>query len=141
MSKSAKAMEDRFTDREILELPCVINTIEAGRVLGCARTTVTRLLRDGELKGFRVGTDWRLSRDAVLAAAGLSYEDLMESVARRDAAMGALAPAPEPEPEEPQADKAADFLAAISDYLRGGGQLPDLRPSASAGTPAGGGLA
>ena len=34
-------------------------------LLGIGRNTMYRLLNSGELKGFRIGRTWRVSRDAI----------------------------------------------------------------------------
>lgn len=49
------------------EIPYIIDPPYAGVVLGCTGATIRRLLREGKLKGFRVGEMWRIKRDDLKA--------------------------------------------------------------------------
>lgn len=46
--------------------PAYLNTAEAAQALGYSVQHVRRLLREGELDGFKQGRDWILPRDALV---------------------------------------------------------------------------
>lgn len=46
--------------------PEVLSTTEAARMLGISRPTLMKLVREGKIPAFKVGTHTRLQRDAVL---------------------------------------------------------------------------
>lgn len=84
MSKAPTKFVKSFTDEELLALPTVIGTGEVAMVFGVCENTVHRLVSMGQLPSLRLaGKVVRYSRDAVFEAAGFSYEDVMERVARR----------------------------------------------------------
>ncbi|WP_052668660.1 helix-turn-helix domain-containing protein [Nitriliruptor alkaliphilus] len=56
------------------ELPDVLRTVEVASVLRADEDTVRELLRSGELRGVRVGRNWRIPRAALLAFLGLDGE-------------------------------------------------------------------
>ena len=57
-----------------------IGTAEAAETLGGLPQTVVRLIRDGEIPGFKVGDGWRIYREDVEA----SIQRQMEKARRSD---------------------------------------------------------
>ncbi len=49
-----------------MSAPEVLSTTEAARMLGISRPTLMKLVREGKVPAFKVGTHTRLHRDAVL---------------------------------------------------------------------------
>jgi excisionase family DNA binding protein len=47
------------------EIPEIMTLGDLAEYLHCHRSTVLRLIKHGELKGFRLGTDWRFRREDV----------------------------------------------------------------------------
>jgi excisionase family DNA binding protein len=43
----------------------ILNVSELSKYLHIHKTTIYRLLREGKLPGFRVGSDWRFNVDAI----------------------------------------------------------------------------
>ena len=43
----------------------ILNVSELSKYLHIHKTTIYRLLREGKLPGFRVGSDWRFHVDAI----------------------------------------------------------------------------
>jgi Helix-turn-helix domain len=53
----------RFTRREYLSLPAALTAQEAVAILGCSSSSVVRLIRRGEIDGFRISPcRWRVSK-------------------------------------------------------------------------------
>lgn len=50
------------------DVPLVLDTAGAARLLRCSSNLVRELAEAGTLPGRKVGKDWRFSRDAVLAS-------------------------------------------------------------------------
>ena len=48
------------------ELPEMITTVQAAKLLGLSRPAITRLVQTGQLPAYRYGTAYRLERDDVL---------------------------------------------------------------------------
>lgn len=46
-------------------LPVVLTAAEAMDILGVGKNTIYRLLKSGELKGFRVGRSWRITFEEI----------------------------------------------------------------------------
>jgi excisionase family DNA binding protein len=42
-----------------------LSTAEAAARLGCSKSQVTQMARDGQLRGFRVGVEWRFLPEQV----------------------------------------------------------------------------
>lgn len=84
MSKSPTKFVKSFTDDELLALPSVIGAVEVARIFGVCESTAYKLATTGQIPSFRASSRAiRFSRDLVFEAAGFSYEDVMERVARR----------------------------------------------------------
>ena len=49
------------------DLPRVLTVKEVAALLRVHPSTIYRLLREGDLPGFRVGVDWRFNSDQVVA--------------------------------------------------------------------------
>lgn len=60
------AVDPRLRGRGVVLPPAIV-----AEGLGMATSTVCRLLREGELKGVRIGKQWRVSRDWLLEHLGL----------------------------------------------------------------------
>jgi len=43
-----------------------LSPTEAGEIAGISRTTITNLIKSGRLKGYEVGTHWRVTRESLL---------------------------------------------------------------------------
>lgn len=43
-----------------------LSPTEAGEIVGISRTSVMNMLKTGRLKGYEVGTHWRITRDSLL---------------------------------------------------------------------------
>jgi excisionase family DNA binding protein len=43
----------------------ILNVSELSKYLQIHKTTIYRLLREGKLPGFRIGSDWRFNVDAI----------------------------------------------------------------------------
>lgn len=46
-------------------LPVVLTAVEAMDILGVGKNTMYRLLKSGELEGFRVGRSWRIPESSI----------------------------------------------------------------------------
>lgn len=46
-------------------LPVVLTAAEAMDILGVGKNTMYRLLKSGELEGFRVGRSWRIPESSI----------------------------------------------------------------------------
>lgn len=53
-------------------LPDLLNPKQASRILNVNERTVTRMCNAGKLKAVKVGSLWRINRDALLEYAGLN---------------------------------------------------------------------
>ena len=51
--------------RHIVAQRRYLTTVEAARYLRIHRSTVYRLIRLHQIPAFKIGTDWRLDRDAI----------------------------------------------------------------------------
>lgn len=60
-----------------------LSPTEAGEIAGISRTTVTNLLKSGRLKGYEVGTHWRVTRDSLLKYMA-DREELAAGMAKMD---------------------------------------------------------
>lgn len=59
------AYQDRLEDYKEEHLPVVLTPAEAMDILGVGKNTMYRLLKSGELKGFRVGRSWRVPESSI----------------------------------------------------------------------------
>lgn len=110
-----------FDDEEIIALPTVVNATDAGRILGVCSRTMVRLANTGALFAGKDSGRYLFSRDAVLAYAGIDYDDLLERVERRrvirakyQAEMDRLAG---PSPAEQQKQAATALIEMLSRSL------------------------
>ena len=61
--------------------PILLTAEEAGRVLGVGRTTIYRLMREGELTGVSIGASRRFPRDEITEyVAKLRERELLPTV-------------------------------------------------------------
>lgn len=54
------------------DLPELLNTEQAARILNVHRRTVARMCQSGKIRCVRIGSRWRVNRDALLRLVGLS---------------------------------------------------------------------
>ena len=54
------------------ELPPLMDTTQAARLLGVTRHCVTDLCNRGDIKAVRIGRVWRINRDALLDKCGMT---------------------------------------------------------------------
>lgn len=59
------AYQDRLEAYKEEHLPVVLTPAEAMDILGVGKNTMYRLLKSGELKGFRVGRSWRVPESSI----------------------------------------------------------------------------
>ena len=59
------AYQDRLEAYKEEHLPVVLTPAEAIDILGVGKNTMYRLLKSGELKGFRVGRSWRVPESSI----------------------------------------------------------------------------
>lgn len=52
-------------------MPPLMTPKQSGDLMGVSTRTVARLCESGKLKAVKVGTQWRINRDALLEFAGL----------------------------------------------------------------------
>ncbi|HOO05890.1 MAG: helix-turn-helix domain-containing protein [Ruminococcus sp.] len=57
------------------EVPVVLDVPYVSVLLGLHPNTVTRLLRTGELKGFKFGNQWRITKDSVMKLLNAEEEE------------------------------------------------------------------
>lgn len=57
------------------ELPPLLDTNQAAKILNVNPRTVTRMCEQGKLKAVRVMSLWRINRDALLRDCGLLGDD------------------------------------------------------------------
>lgn len=57
------------------EVPVVLDVPYVSVLLGLHPNTVTRLLRTGELKGFKFGNQWRISKESVMKLLNVETEE------------------------------------------------------------------
>lgn len=46
-------------------IPLILSVYDAADLLGVHRNTIMRMLRDGRLKGVKVGRAWRIKKQAI----------------------------------------------------------------------------
>ncbi len=56
---------------EFQNLPPVLSTTEVAKLLGMTRAGISNLLKNDDLKGFRVGRSWRIHREDFLKCVDL----------------------------------------------------------------------
>ena len=78
VKKSAKSAS--FSDEELLQLPLVLNSDQAAKVLGCSRSKLQSMCRADTVEYQRLFT---FNRDYIFKLAGISYEALYKSVSER----------------------------------------------------------
>jgi excisionase family DNA binding protein len=59
------AYQDRLEAYKEEHLPVVLTPAEAMDILGVGKNTMYRLLKSGELNGFRVGRSWRVPESSI----------------------------------------------------------------------------
>ena len=59
------ACQERLEAYKEEHLPVVLTPAEAMDILGVGKNTMYRLLKSGELKGFRVGRSWRVPESSI----------------------------------------------------------------------------
>ena len=59
------AYQDRLEAYKEEHLPVVLTPAEAMDILGVGKNTMYRLVKSGELKGFRVGRSWRVPESSI----------------------------------------------------------------------------
>ena len=59
------AYQDRLEAYKEEHLPVVLTPAEAMDILGVGKNTMYRLLKSGELEGFRVGRSWRIPESSI----------------------------------------------------------------------------
>lgn len=57
------------------KIPVVIDPALAGILLGLHPDTVTRMIKSGDIKGFRVGKKWRINRNDIMKLCGEPIEE------------------------------------------------------------------
>jgi excisionase family DNA binding protein len=63
--------EEDLEELEIREsIPQIMTTREVQRLLGIGKNSMYKLLATKQLKGFRIGRDWRVSRSSVMEFIG-----------------------------------------------------------------------
>jgi excisionase family DNA binding protein len=53
-------------DRSLDKLPDVLTVEDVKAVLRCGKNTVSELLRTGQLKGWKIGTRWKIAKTALV---------------------------------------------------------------------------
>lgn len=79
--KNAKSAS--FSDKELLQLPLVLNSDQAARVLGCSRSKLQSMCRADTVEYQRLQNRFTFNRDYIFKLAGISYEALYKSVSER----------------------------------------------------------
>lgn len=81
VKKSAKSAS--FSDEELLQLPLVLNSNQAAKVLGCSRSKLQSMCRADTVEYQRLQNRFTFNRDYIFKLAGISYESLYKSVSER----------------------------------------------------------
>ena len=81
VKKSAKSAS--FSDEELLQLPLVLNSDQAAKVLGCSRSKLQSMCRADTVEYQRLQNRFTFNRDYIFKLAGISYEALYKSVSER----------------------------------------------------------
>lgn len=81
VKKSAKSAS--FSDEELLQLPLVLNSDQAAKVLGCSRSKLQSMCRADTVEYQRLQNRFTFNRDYIFKLAGISYETLYKSVSER----------------------------------------------------------
>ena len=81
VKKSAKSAS--FSDEELLQLPLVLNSGQAAKVLGCSRSKLQSMCRADTVEYQRLQNRFTFNRDYIFKLAGISYEALYKSVSER----------------------------------------------------------
>lgn len=72
MSKSSAGETARVDQlKSQMQMPALLDSRQAARVLNVSERTVTRLCNRGKIRARRVGRLWRINRDALLEDTGL----------------------------------------------------------------------
>lgn len=79
--KNAKSAP--FSDKELLQLPLVLNSDQAAKVLGCSRSKLQSMCRADTVEYQRLQNRFTFNRDYIFKLAGISYEALYKSVSER----------------------------------------------------------
>lgn len=58
------------------KIPVVLDPQLAGLLLGLHPDTVARMIKSGEIKGFRIGKQWRINRRDIMELCGESEQQL-----------------------------------------------------------------
>ena len=75
MSKSSAGETARVDQlKSHHRIPALLDTRQAASLLNVSERTVTRLCSRGKIRARRVGRLWRINRDALLSAVGLTDE-------------------------------------------------------------------
>lgn len=111
-----------FSDEEILDLPTVIDNVDAGRIFGICARTMTRVADDEKIPYVTKRRRRYYPRDAVLAAAGISYNEIYQRVQQRnllkmryDAEMKKLTG--KDKPEGPTTEQKKAMIAMMSQMM------------------------
>lgn len=64
-------IETLMTTEEIANLPALIDTHAAARLLGCSEHYVGELCSRGEIRATRIGRRWRINTAALLGQLGI----------------------------------------------------------------------
>lgn len=86
VKKSAKSAS--FSDEELLQLPLVLNSDQAAKILGCSRSKLQSMCRADTVEYQRLQNRFTFNRDYIFKLAGISYEALYKSVSERCLARG-----------------------------------------------------
>lgn len=81
VKKSAKSAS--FSDEELLQLPLVLNSDQAAKILGCSRSKLQSMCRADTVEYQRLQNRFTFNRDYIFKLAGISYEALYKSVSER----------------------------------------------------------
>lgn len=78
-------------ESRILDPAAVLTAREAAETLGVSRSTLNRWLKEGRIKGVKVGKQWRFTRDALLSVVDIGGREADRRQASLEEGLSALA--------------------------------------------------
>lgn len=81
MSASTDSKIPGYSAADIAELPMIIESSEAARLLRMSQRSLVRYAAEGAIPCLRIGNKFRFVRDRLLDLTGISYEEVVKAAA------------------------------------------------------------
>lgn len=113
-----EGVEPGYSIQEIAQLPVIIGSNEAGRLLRLSPRSVVRYAQKEEIPSIKIGKRYRFLRDAILEIAGLDYERVLEDAAALERKREEIAQAvKEGRKDETRSSELRDLLLDMAEQL------------------------